>query len=255
MRTLIIGALAVTMAGCSNRMPPRENLVSDAERVSCSETAAAQPAEAEPAARKNRSAIVKAHAATAAKRKKPSPARHPHRPGSSKRPSPPAHNAAVGSAHAGIAESRSGGGAVASPKTLPIQQQVEAATAVAERIAAAPGVTALPGEPDPRVALVMARPEIHSISDLAGTTIAIDQRQLASRNKVWIAMVAAGAARVLLSESEAKPVDRLIAGDVPAAVLTLVSAEAAASFPDIAGYRIFRIPLALRAINIQQNKP
>jgi len=80
MRTLIIGALAVTMAGCSNRMPPRENLVSDAERVSCSQTAGVQPAEAEPAARKNRSAIVKAHAATAAKRKKPSPARHPHRP-------------------------------------------------------------------------------------------------------------------------------------------------------------------------------
>ena len=101
----------------------------------------------------------------------------------------------------------------------------------------------------------MARPEINSISDLAGTTIAIDERQLVSRNKVWIAMVAAGAARVLLSESEAKPIDRLIAGDVPAAVLALVSAEAAASFPDIAGYRIFRIPLALRAINTQPDKP
>ena len=256
MRTLIIGALAVTMAGCSNRVPPRENLVSDAERVSCSQTAGVQPPEAEPAARKNRSAIVKAHAATAAKRKKSSPARHPHRPSSSKRPSPPAHNAAAksGSAHAAIADSHSGGGAVASPKTITIQQQLEAATAVAERITA-PGVAAPPGEPDARVALIMARLDIHSISDLAGTTVAIDQRQLGSRNKVWIAMVAAGAARVLLSESEAKPIDRLIAGDVPAAVLTLVSAEAAASFPDIAGYRIFRIPLALRAINTQQDKP
>ena len=131
----------------------------------------------------------------------------------------------------GNRDSHSGGGAVASPKTLTIQQQVEAATAVAERIAAAPGVAALPGEPDSRVALILARPEIKSIADLSGRTVAIDQRQVASRNKVWIAMVAAGAARVLLSDSEARPVDRLIGGDVPAAVLTLVSAEAAGSFP------------------------
>ena len=68
-------------------------------------------------------------------------------------------------------------------------------------------------------------------------------------------MVAAGAARVQLSEDQAKPVDRLIGGEVPAAVLTLVSAEAADSFPDIAGYRIFRIPLSLRAINTRQDKP
>ena len=37
---------------------------------------------------------------------------------------------------------------------------------------------------------------------------------------------------------------RLIAGEVPAAILTLVSPEAAEWFPDIAGYRIFRIPLS-----------
>jgi len=255
MRTLFIGALAVTMAGCSSRMPPHANLVSDADRLACSETAAAQPVEAEPASRKTQPAIVKIHTSSAAKHKRTSSARRPPSSASTKTPLPRARIAAAGSAHAGIADSHSGGGAVASPKTLTIQQQVEAATAVAERIAAAPVVTAPPGEPDPRVALVMARPEINSISDLAGTTIAIDERQLVSRNKVWIAMVAAGAARVLLSESEAKPIDRLIAGDVPAAVLALVSAEAAASFPDIAGYRIFRIPLALRAINTQPDKP
>ncbi len=255
MRTLIIGALAVTMAGCSNRMPPHANLVSDADRVACSGTAAARPVEAEPAPLKTPSVSAKIHAGTAAKINRASSARHRPSSGSSKTPLPPARNVAAGSARAAIADSHSGGGAVASPKTLTIQQQVEAATAVAERIAASPGVAALPGEPDSRVALILARPEIKSIADLSGRTVAIDQRQVASRNKVWIAMVAAGAARVLLSDSEARPVDRLIGGDVPAAVLTLVSAEAAGSFPDIAGYRIFRIPLALRAINTQQDKP
>jgi hypothetical protein len=39
----------------------------------------------------------------------------------------------------------------------------------------------------------------------------------------------------------------LIDGEVPAAVLTLVSPEAAEAFPDIAGFRIFRIPLSPKA--------
>ncbi|MGH6766938.1 MAG: hypothetical protein ACREC2_15095 [Bradyrhizobium sp.] len=120
---------------------------------------------------------------------------------------------------------------------------------------AAPGIAAPPSEPDSRIALVMARPDIKSIADLTGQIVALDTRQVASRNKVWIAMVAAGAARVLLSENESKPIDRLIKGEVPAAVLALVSAEAASSFPDVPGYRIFRIPLALRAIDTQPNKP
>jgi hypothetical protein len=258
MRTLIIGALAVTMAGCCSRLPPRATTASDADGVTSFETAAAQPVEPVQASFKPRSAIEKIHTRVAAKSKRPSLARRPS--GSSKAPAPHAHDAAANSssARAKIADSHSGGtvsgGAVASPKTATIQQQVEAATAVAERMAA-PGITAPPSEPDSRVALVMARPEIKSIADLTGQIVALDQRQVASRNKVWIAMVAAGAARVLLSENESKPIDRLIKGDVQAAVLALVSAEAASSFPDVAGYRIFRIPLALRSIDSPPNKP
>ena len=250
MRTLIVGALAVTMAGCSSRMPQHANLVSDANGVTCPATAAGRPLELVPASFKTRSAIVKIQARTAAKRKPPSSARVPSSSTSSKTPSPPAKNAAAdtAAAHAGIADLHSGGGAVASPKTLTIQQQVEAATAVAERIAA-PAVEAPPSEPDSRVALVMARQDIKSVADLSGKTVAIDERQDASKNKVWIAMVAAGAAGVQLSEGQAKPVDRVVGGEVPAAVLTLVSAEAAGSFPAVAGYRIFRIPLALRSID------
>jgi hypothetical protein len=257
MRTLIIGALAVTMAGCSSRMSPHANTASDANGVTCSETAARQPLELVPVIYQSRSAIVKIHARTAAKRKPPPSARVPPSSASSKRPSPPAHKAAAdsGPAHARISDSHSGGGAVASPRTPTIQQQVEAATAVAERISVAPAGAASSGEPDSRVALVMARPEIKSVSDLGGKTVAVDDRLAASKNKVWIAMVAAGAARVQFSEDQATPVDRLVRGEVPAAVLTLVSAEAAGSFPDIAGYRIFRIPLSLRSIDTRQDKP
>ena len=257
MRTLIVGALAATMAGCSSRMPPHANLVSDVNGVTCPATAAARPLELVPASFKTPSAIVKIHAGTAAKRKRPSSARLPPSPASPKTTSAPAHNAAAdsGSAQARIADSHSGGGAVASPKAITIQQQVEAATAVAERIAAAPAVAAPPSEPDSRVALVMARQEIKSVADLSGKTIAIDDRLAASTNKVWIAMVVAGAARFQLSEDQAKPVDRLIDGEVPAAVLTLVSAEAAGSFPDIAGYQILRIPLSPRSIDTRQDKP
>jgi hypothetical protein len=152
---------------------------------------------------------------------------------------------------------------------------VMAATAVAERLTVAAAVlvpepkvdnsdradhreTVSPGDadmtasvsaidPDFLVALVMARPEIGSVSDLANKNIAIDGEPSASNGNVRTAIVAAGAAEVQLSQGEAKAIDRLIGGEVPAAVLTLVSAEAAEAFPDIAGFRIFRIPLSPKA--------
>lgn len=245
MRTLIIGALAVTMAGCSSRMPPYANTLSETGAVACSEPAA-RPVEPVAASFSPGPAIAKLPPRNAASRKPPSSA-------SSKRSSPPG-NVHAGSTHDEIAALRSGGGAVASPKTPTLQQQVEAATAVAERIVPVPGAVP-PNEPDSRVALVMTPAAVKSITDLSGKVVALDDRHAASRNKIWIAMVAAGAARVQLSESEAKPVDRLIHGEVPGAVLALVSPEAAASFPDIAGYRVFRTPLSLRSINTEQGKP
>ncbi len=102
-------------------------------------------------------------------------------------------------------------------------------------------------DPDLLVALVMARPEMKSVSDLANKDIAMDGEPSASNGSVRTAIVAAGAAEVQLSKGEAKAIDRLIAGEVPAAVLTLVSPEAAEAFPDIAGFRIFRIPLSPKA--------
>jgi hypothetical protein len=116
------------------------------------------------------------------------------------------------------------------------QQQVTAATGVAERITAAAAV-----------AIVMARPEIKSLPDLAGMSIAIDDSQSAISSNVRVALAAAGAADVRLVAGQAKAIDRIIGGEVPASVLTLASPEAAEGFPEIAGFKIFRIPLSERS--------
>jgi hypothetical protein len=115
------------------------------------------------------------------------------------------------------------------------QAQATAATAVAERVTAAAAV-----------AILMARPEIKSLSDLAGSNIAIDDKQSAAISIVRIAMAAAGAAEVQLTASQTKAIDRVIDGEVPASVLTLASPEAAEGFPEIAGFKIFRVPLSER---------
>jgi hypothetical protein len=122
-------------------------------------------------------------------------------------------------------------------RAITTQRQVTAATAVAERVTAATAV-----------AILMARPEIKSLPDLAGRSIAIDDRQSAVSSNVRSAMGAAGAAEVQLTASETKAVDRIIGGEVPASVLTLASPEAAEGFPEIAGFKIFRVPLSERSM-------
>ncbi|QHO79267.1 hypothetical protein ACH79_34680 [Bradyrhizobium sp. CCBAU 051011] len=97
------------------------------------------------------------------------------------------------------------------------------------------------------VALVLARPEIGSLSDLNNKNIAIEEKQSASSGRVSAAFMAAGAAEVQFSEGTRGAIDRLISGEVPAAVLTLASREAAEGFPDIEGFRTFRVPLAQKA--------
>jgi len=157
---------------------------------------------------------------------------------------------------------------ISEPKT--VQEQVAAATALAEQAtieSATPAPrqeptnaevsvtgTVDPGNPEPtastatdnrdnRVALLMARPEIESLSDLAGKDVAIEDRQSASTASIRTAIASAGAAEVQLDEKNTKAIDRLVGGEVPAAVVALVSPEAAQWFPEIPGYRIFRIPL------------
>ena len=159
--------------------------------------------------------------------------------------------------------------------TRTIQEQVEAATTLAERVTAATSVPATeqksenaepsdhaeavqsddaekttlasPNNTDNLVALLMARPEIKSVSDLSNKDIAIEDRQSASSASIRAAIAAAGAAEAQLSESQTKAIDRLVNGEVQAAVLALVSAEAAEWFPDVKGFKIFRIPLSPRS--------
>jgi TRAP-type uncharacterized transport system substrate-binding protein len=112
----------------------------------------------------------------------------------------------------------------------------------AEKTASAP-----PNNANNLVALLMARPEIKSVSDLTNKKIAIDDRQSASNDSVRTAIAAAGATEVQLSNGQTRAIDRLIGGEVPAAVLTSVYPEAAEWFPEIAGFKIFRIPLGPRS--------
>jgi hypothetical protein len=174
------------------------------------------------------------------------------------------------------ADSSSASDATAGSNTSAIQEQVTSAAAAAPQMTVATVVpeaepkaddtdrsdraeTAMlgdaektgstpPNDTDLLVAVLMARPEIESVSDLANKDIAIDDREAASNGSVRTAIAAAGATEVKLSEAQTRAVDRLISGDVPAAVLALVSPEAAEGYPEIPGFRIFRIPLSPRAL-------
>ena len=256
----------------------RQKKSSVAEQPAPEQPAPEQSAPEKPARRSSHSAV---HPATTMHRERSKPAAHariakqavPMPPAKIAEPQP-AGNAAVASeaARASVAASPSSGGEPAMSAARTVQEQVAAATALAERAttasaapvpqqeannvetsgrseAAQPGDTeqtasAPTSNTDNLVAVLMARPEIKSISDLTGKDVAIEEPQSASGATIRTAIAAAGAVEVQLNEGHTKAIDRLIAGEVPAAILTLVSPEAAEWFPDIAGYRIFRIPLS-----------
>ena len=193
-------------------------------------------------------------------------------PGSLETPLQPPGSAAAASSNmapADIAEQHPTVG-VASSNTRTIEAQVSAARTLAERLtiaatAAAPEMKANKadksgrpvtsgrgnGDTDLLVAVVMARPDIKSVSELTGKTIAIDDRYSGSNGSVRTAIVAAGAPEVQLSEGQTTAINRVVSGEVPAAVLALVSADAAEGFPEIAGFRIFHIPLSPRSLKAQ----
>ncbi len=119
-----------------------------------------------------------------------------------------------------------------------------AASAVAERMS----VPTLDASLDALVAVLVAGSDVKSVSDLAGKEIAIDDRYSESSiSRVRTAMVAAGAPEVQLSKGRTTAINRLVAKEVPAAVVGLVSANAANSFPEIARFKTFQVPLAARS--------
>ena len=101
---------------------------------------------------------------------------------------------------------------------------------------------------DSLVAVLVAGPDVKSVSDLAGKTIAIDDRYSEqSISRVRVAMAAAGALEAQLSKGQTTAISRLVSKEVPAAVVGLVSANAASSFPEMARFRTFQIPLSPRS--------
>ena len=278
MRTLLMIALATTLVGCS-RQPQHQaatELCTDERQFGCLHRTAAHP--------RIQLASLKTDAPTETRlksekpphrvhdsaarfiNKKPKPAttrakiersatRIPPRP-----PSPRMQLEPKGSAAAAVSNTMGQRtvGLVQNSKSRTIQEQVAGAIAVAQRMTiaalAAPRDDVGPTEggsstkTDPLVAIVMARPEIRSVTDLAGKNVAMDDSYSASSVDVFIAFVIAGAASVEVSAGQATAIDRLSNGEVTAAVLALVSADAAEAFPEIAGFKIFRVPLSPPAL-------
>ena len=109
------------------------------------------------------------------------------------------------------------------------------------------GSTTGDASPDALVVVLMAGPDVKSVSNLTGKTIAIDDRYSGSLSSVRTAMAAAGALEVQLSKGQTTAINRLASNEVRAAVVALVPAGAADSFPELARFRTFRIPLSPRA--------
>jgi hypothetical protein len=204
----------------------------------------------------------------AAKRAKPAAGRERIAP-AFRVPLPPSHapktpssqaasvaSASVDPSRFDVADARGATEGVAKSESRTIEQQVADATAAAERatVSAAPpapqskasreNIAAAPPNTDLLVAVVMARPDVKSVSDLTRKTIAIDERYSASSGNVRTAIVAAGAPEVQVSEEPMTAINRLTGGEVPAAVVALVSPDAADTFPEIAGLKLFRVPLS-----------
>ncbi len=163
--------------------------------------------------------------------------------------------------------------------TKRLQDQVTAATALAEQLtstaAAGPELRAMNGSsqddkatistgssavPSPEISetwvvLVISRPDIKAVADLAGKDVAIDGKRSGSTNDVRVALVAAGATEVHVSSADTKAIERVMNGEVPAAVLSLVSPDAAETFPEIGGYKVFRVPLSPSSSKAPQDKP
>lgn len=160
-------------------------------------------------------------------------------------------------------ETRAASNAPANPANASVQEQVAVATALAERItalsrlpapnskdsnkdqpgAAARNDAAATAPSNRLVAVLMVRPGVRAVTELRGRVVAIDERYVAAHDKVSAGMTAAGAPDVQLMQGQATAINRLTSGEVAAAIVALVVPEAADAFPEIAGYRVFRIPL------------
>ena len=260
MRTLLICVLAITLVGCSQQ--PAQPSCVGLNPLACltavhvpiepesseSDSAAAKPvstvawrddrpsrSHADHTVRRTPKPIkVAAKAAPAIPIPVPAPKTSQQTTGSGVASEASRANAADPQSTTGLAQTRTA------------QEQVAAASGVAERMS----VPTLDASLDTLVAILLAAPDVASVSDLAGKTIAIDDRHSeVTIRRVSTAMAAAGASEAQLSKSQTIAINRLVNKEVPAAVVGLVSASAADSFPDIARFRTFQVPLSPRSPN------
>src|SRR5215212_9234454 len=103
-----------------------------------------------------------------------------------------------------------------------------------------------PGDAERTVALLLVGREITWLSELAGKKIAIDEAVSASNDDARRGLAAMVNAE--LAAGRTKALDRLVKGEVPAAVLTLSYPETAEWTSEIAGFRVFRIPMVKRPL-------
>jgi len=232
-RTCLIGALAVCLVGCSRQPPPELALASCAgpNAPACfdrwGETEPPRPA----------AAAMDIRPSVAANPVSASSVQVHHRAHLARRPAKPAAKAERTITVAAASPAPKAGGRETSASPDPARQSVVAGLEPSSS-----------SNPDLLVAILMAAPDIRSVSDLKGRTIAIDDRYSASGSIVRTAIVAAGAPQVQLSEGLGTAMNRLSNGEVPAAVVALVTPDAADKFPAFAGYRIFQVPLSPEAL-------
>jgi hypothetical protein len=134
---------------------------------------------------------------------------------------------------------------IVDPVAKEVREQMRVAIFIAEHVMtqrdAEKNALSSPNAGEPSVAIVVAMPEIKSVSDLTGKIIAIDNKYLKSSARIQAAIASAGATDSQLAASESMAMDRLLSGKAPAAVLTLVYPET--GFSTIEGYSVFRVPL------------
>jgi hypothetical protein len=261
LRTLVICALATSLAGCSSQ-PRTQQSCAGLNPLACL-TAVDVPIE--PASYDSDAASVKPVSTVAWRDDTPAgshvyrPVRRVPRPIKVAKatpavplplPSPRATQQTTGNAVA----SQGARAETPDPSTADVpdgrttEQQVAAASAVAEGMS----VATLDASMDVLVAILVTGPDIKSVSDLAGKTIAIDDRYSESSiGRIRTAISAAGAVEVQVSKGQATAISRLVSKDVPAAMVGLVSASAADSFPELPRLRTFRVPLSARPVNKQ----
>ena len=252
MRVCLIGALAICLVGCSRQSPPELALAScvGPNASACldrwGETAPPRPA----------AAAMDIRPAVAVKAVSVSSAQIRHRAHVARRAAKPAVTTAKAEPAASrvLVPKESSKARPQPERTITLAATSPEPKAGSKETSASPE-SARPGvvagldssssdNPDFLVAILMVGPDITSVADLTGKTIAIDERYSASGSIVRTAIVAAGAPQVQLSEGQGTALNRLNNGEVPAAVVALVTPDAAEKFPAFAGYRIFQVPLS-----------